>query len=970
MFSNISIKVKLLILALFTIVLVSLSISIESIYSINQFSQENVEKYKKDSYAKKEDELKNYISLAMKTVEAYHKRTSIDKIKIEVQEDLKTQTNFLFSILEAEYKKLKDVLSEDALRFRLKTIVEESRYGKNGYFWINDTNAIIVMHPIKPQLNGKDLVNYKDKDGKKIFKEFASVAKAKGEGFVDYVWPKPGFEAPQAKVSFVKLFKEYNWVVGTGEYVSDVSSKIKKEALKTISEMRYGTDGYFWINDSYPKMIMHSVKPSLDGKDLSSIQDKAGKYLFKEFSVVANKQAEGGLVKYMWPKPNFDAPQQKFSYVQRFPQWDWIIGTGVYVDDIESDISLMRKHTAEKIEGIVINTMIFSLLAIFLVYIIYSFLINKVIIKPLSNLNKTIEDMCNPESKAKEIEKHSNDEIGNLVDSLNGYIRKLREDVEADAKVIEEVDEVIAKVNNGFYVYKVEKNSSNPQIQELKDSINSMIYKTNENLSILNNTLLRYGNSDFTVDKNSNSSEVSGIISSINSSTKLIGITVSEYLSMIVSGGKKLNDDTNILSTSATDLSNSANEQAASLEETAAALEEVTSIVKSNVQKVKEMSSLANDLQASSSEGENLASKTTKAMEDIDKQVNSINDAITVIDQIAFQTNILSLNAAVEAATAGEAGKGFAVVAAEVRNLANRSAEAAKEIKGIVETATSKANEGKVIANEMIGGYTNLNSKINKTIELIEDVSRASVEEENGIVQINDAINTLDQATQVNANSATTISSLANEVSGLSENLLKIADRATFNQSNTKEISDIDLVFKISKLKNDHIKFKNTNFEKIGTSINPWSVTSPTECDLGKWIVEQEQNGKEFTRKTNWTNLKQSHDSVHNNVQDYINETCKENSDNNILNEFSSDLDKSTQEVFSSLDQIKRDNIVVEEVKATEYVPSPSVSPSPVKKVKYEVPVRTKREKISSAVPSSSNKVIESKPSDDEWESF
>ncbi|MGB1227448.1 MAG: cache domain-containing protein, partial [Poseidonibacter sp.] len=295
MFTNISIKAKLLILAIITIVFVSFSIAITSIYSINEVSQENVERYKKESYEKKEKELQNYISLAMKTVEAYHKRTEIGKIKVEVQDDLKTQTNFLFSILEAEYEKLKDVLSEDALKFRLKSLVEESRYGKNGYFWINDTDAVIVMHPIKPQLNGKDLINYKDKGGKQIFKEFASVAKSKGEGFVDYVWPKPNFEKPQAKVSFVKLFKPYNWVIGTGEYVSDVSAKIKKEALLTISKMRYGKDGYFWINDSYPKMVMHAVKPSLDGKDLSKIQDKAGKYLFKEFSVIANKEAKGGL---------------------------------------------------------------------------------------------------------------------------------------------------------------------------------------------------------------------------------------------------------------------------------------------------------------------------------------------------------------------------------------------------------------------------------------------------------------------------------------------------------------------------------------------------------------------------------------------------------------------------------------------------------------------------------------------------
>ena len=175
--SNLSIKSKILILSLVTIIAISLAIAVDSILSIKKFSKKNVENFKANAYEKKELELKNYVSLALKTVEAYHSRTSIDKIKIEVQDQLKVQTNFLFSILESEYEKFKDTLPPEALQYRLKQIINATRYAQNGYFWVNDTQAVIVIHPINQALNGKNMIEYKDKNGKQIFKEFANVAK-------------------------------------------------------------------------------------------------------------------------------------------------------------------------------------------------------------------------------------------------------------------------------------------------------------------------------------------------------------------------------------------------------------------------------------------------------------------------------------------------------------------------------------------------------------------------------------------------------------------------------------------------------------------------------------------------------------------------------------------------------------------------------------------------------------------------
>ncbi|AXH11454.1 chemotaxis protein [Halarcobacter bivalviorum] len=961
-----SIKGKLLIISLIAIVLVTVITAVQSIYSIKELSKKDVENFRKESYLKKEKELQNYVSLAMKTVNSYYERTAIDKVKVEVQEDLKEQTGFLFSILEAEYKRLNGKVSQEELKTRLKSIVEGTRYGESGYFWINDTDAVMVMHPIKPSLNNKDLAEFKDKGGKKIFTVFAEVAKKDKEGFVDYVWPKPGFEKPQPKVSFVKLFEPFNWVVGTGEYVSDVSAHLKKEALNAIKNMGYGKNGYFWINDSHPKMVMHPIKPALDGKDLSASKDTSGKLLFNEMSKVANDKAEGGLVKYMWEKPGKDVPQQKFSFVQRFAPWDWIIGTGEYVDDIEDSILAMEQRTNDEINSIITYILIFILISVVIIYAVYSYLVKKVIGDPLEDLKEAITLLSNNSETTSEIKKTNNDEVGEVVDAFNAYIKSLKDGYEEDAKVIDEVKDVIQKVNNGFYVYKVQKTSNNPQIQELRTSINSMIEGTNSKLEEINNILIEYGNSNFDYKTSVSSSASNGIIGSIFTSAKQLGGTVSEFLSMITTTGEKLNGDTDVLSASSSSLSTSANEQAASLEQTAAAVEQITSIIKSSNEKVNRMSSLANELNKSAKDGQELASKTTSAMEDIDVQVSSINEAITVIDQIAFQTNILSLNAAVEAATAGEAGKGFAVVAQEVRNLANRSADAAKEIKALVENATSKANEGKQIADNMIGGYSELSSKVNETIELIADVNGASKEQETGIVQINDVVNSLDQATQRNAASATQISSLANEVATLSTNMLDIADRAKFNENKKKEICDINLVFEISKLKNDHIVFKNSNFSKLGETTSSWKVITCQECDFGKWITKQESKGLDFTRTSNWTALKEHHTKVHNAVQEYITENANSAS-NSTLEMISKKLEDETDALFAAMDNIKVDH-------CKNYIVSSEKREVPKSKPKTEVTKKSQEttsvKKVDTPTKSNSTIITANNNDDDEWESF
>ena len=313
------------------------------------------------------------------------------------------------------------------------------------------------------------------------------------------------------------------------------------------------------------------------------------------------------------------------------------------------------------------------------------------------------------------------------------------------------ISEKLADGNINDKIYHT--NTSNEKLNYIANTFNALVDNLKFTIHTILDILDSYSKHDYT--KKLEIPGLQGEFKMLIEGVNTLRQTITAMLIENKANGLTLDKTSDILLTNVDKLNQSSNEAAASLEETAAAVEEITSNIRNNTENISKMANLSNELNIATNTGEKLANQTTQAMEEINTQVNSINDAISIIDQIAFQTNILSLNAAVEAATAGEAGRGFAVVAAEVRNLANRSAEAAKEIKTIVENATIKANNGKNIANTMILGYKELSENISHTTNIIQDIQMASKEQLNGIVQINDAINLLDRQTQLNASVAT-----------------------------------------------------------------------------------------------------------------------------------------------------------------------------------------------------------------------
>ena len=424
-----------------------------------------------------------------------------------------------------------------------------------------------------------------------------------------------------------------------------------------------------------------------------------------------------------------------------------------------------------------------AVFTIMFILIIFSLISNRInsLIGNFQNGLVEFFNYLNKESKTVSIlNEEGNNEIADMSKVVNINIAKTKELMDKDDELIDNAKIVMNRVKNGWYSELIEIDTPNQSLNEFKNDVNNMIKATKAHFLDMNKVLEQYANYDYTAKLELEDIEKGGVFEKLVNDINKVRDAITQLLIQSKQSGLSLNNNSNTLLANVQTLDNSSNSAAAALEQTAAALEEITGTISSNTQNVMQMASFAQEVTTQAENGQKLASLTTSSMDDIDKEVTAISEAISVIDQIAFQTNILSLNAAVEAATAGEAGKGFAVVAQEVRNLASRSAEAANEIKKLVEQATTKANEGKEISSNMIKGYVSLNESISKTTDLIHDVEIASKEQQNGIEQINNAITQLDQQVQKNAQVSGDTKDIAIKTKDISARILSDVDEKEF----------------------------------------------------------------------------------------------------------------------------------------------------------------------------------------------
>ena len=326
---------------------------LSKVITITKNVSKDLDSFKEKSLQRHKNELKNLTDTVWSIIQVKYEQSKPENLHAV----LKERGELFKTNLTHFYNTNRDKMSEQQLKNAIKNYTKIYRHDSlnTGYFWINDFNATMIMHPISSHLNGKNLWDFQDPNGVFLFRDFALTCKDNGSGIVKYQWNNPDSNQVEDKISYVFTFEPFGWIFGTGEYYSVLKDKFQNEVINLVSKLRYADENYFYISDYNNVLISH---PYLQGKDLSKIKDIKGNLIIPPMIKIAREKDEG-FHTYWWKKNKKDnTPYEKLTFTKNFSDWNMVIGTGVYIDDIEKDVEKRKEELMQQLQEIIKTTKI------------------------------------------------------------------------------------------------------------------------------------------------------------------------------------------------------------------------------------------------------------------------------------------------------------------------------------------------------------------------------------------------------------------------------------------------------------------------------------------------------------------------------------------------------------------------------------------------------------------------------------